>query len=163
MKSYHALGRTKSAYATAGYGQNPYGNLTPTPSMRSVNWGQAPGLRAQEDPSFMEGIWRNKGAITTSLAAGAAGAKLGALGGAAIGSAAPVAGTAIGGALGGIGGFIGGVGMSLLGDKAGGKLDEHMNAQADKGKLYRPPVTDMSSYAANMLSQGIEENRSKAK
>jgi hypothetical protein len=51
---------------------------------------------------------------------------------------------------------------SSAGEAVGGAADNYMNANAAKGQPYRPPVTDMASYGANMLAQGIEENRARA-
>ncbi len=157
MSLYHRLGHLeKKAYT------NPYRQITATPSMGGADvWQSAPGLRPPDEPGLANQLWKNKGRIAGSIGAGLAGAKLGAMGGAAIGSVAPLAGTAVGGALGGIGGFIGGVGMSLLGEEAGGSIDDKLNASAAAGQPYRPPVTDLSSYGANMLAQGMDETRPK--
>lgn len=158
MSSYHLLGRAASP------SRNPYLDLdlvkaaTPMPTMSADEWATAPGVRPQPKPGFGDYLWKNKGSIAGDTGGWMAGAALGAKGGAALGSFAGPIGTVAGGLIGGIGGGIAG---SMGGEWLGGKADDAMNGDPSKQPGYRPPVTDLASYGANMLSQGIEENRHK--
>lgn len=159
MSAYHRIGRLQAPAQP----RNPYLDLdlvkiaTPMPSMTADEWASAPGIRPQPAPGIGNYMWKNKGSVAGDLAGWSAGAALGAKGGAALGTfIAPGVGTAIGGAIGGIGGgIVGGLGGGWL----GGKADTAMNGDPTKQPGYRPPVTDLASYGANMLAQGIEENR----
>lgn len=157
MSSYHLL--TKRAYAPPA---NPYGAVSPTPSMGAPEWQSAPGLQTPAGPGLGATIWRNKATIGGTVAGGSLGWGGGAAAGAAIGGlfggVGAIPGAAIGSVIGGLGGSMLG---SSAGEAVGAKADGYMNAGADKGQLYRPPVTDMASYGANMLAQGIEQNRAR--
>ncbi len=160
MSSYHDLGLkplTKLSYYSSPGGGNPYGGLSPKPSLGGAEvWQSAPGYQAPAAPTLGDKIWNNKGRIAGSIGGGLAG---GAAAGALIGSVVPVAGTAAGAVIGGAASLLGSIGGSMLGEWAGGKADDQINDAAAAGQPYRPPVTGLSSYGHNMLAQSIDQQR----
>ena len=144
MSAYHLL--AKRAYA------NHYGGVSPLPTLGVPEWQSAPGLKAPTTSGLGQRLWQSKGEIAGNLGGWSAGAAAGAAIGAPFGGIGAIPGAMIGSVIGGLAG-------STLGGWGGEQADNAMTAQAAKGQPYRPPVTDMASYGANMLAQGMDENR----